>query len=304
MANPVGHQSCPQIGVVGNRGSWSTESLGQQLHKKGAGGAIVEFNQLSFDLTEQRFIHPDLKLETLDGLVVKKLGPVYSAQLINDLSVLAQLENQGLHIFSAVPKLQRIISRLDCTIALRANDIPMPPTFISRNPEQACYWIKANGPAILKPLYSTKARGMLVLDDASKAEQMLAQYIQGPEQTLYLQKKLDIGTTDYALAFLGGKFLAAYGRAGDGSSWHTTTVTGRKYISYEPPQAIIELASRAQACFELDFCCVDVAISQELGPVVFEVSAFGGFKGLKQGAGIDVAELFADYVIAQFLRQP
>jgi ribosomal protein S6--L-glutamate ligase len=41
---------------------------------------------------------------------------------------------------------------------------------------------------------------------------------------------------------------------------------------------------------------VDVAETAD-GPVVFEVSAFGGFRGLKEGCAIDAAQRFVDYVI-------
>ena len=46
----------------------------------------------------------------------------------------------------------------------------------------------------------------------------------------------------------------------------------------------------------MDYTTVDVA-ETEHGPVVFEVSAFGGFRGALEGAGIDAASLYADHVI-------
>jgi len=41
---------------------------------------------------------------------------------------------------------------------------------------------------------------------------------------------------------------------------------------------------------------VDVALTEE-GPYVFEVSAFGGFRGIKETRGIDPATLCAQYVL-------
>ena len=61
---------------------------------------------------------------------------------------------------------------------------------------------------------------------------------------------------------------------------------------------MIDLASRAQSLFAMDFTTVDVAETQE-GPVVFEVSAFGGFRGASEGIGIDAARLYVDYVLAK-----
>jgi ribosomal protein S6--L-glutamate ligase len=46
------------------------------------------------------------------------------------------------------------------------------------------------------------------------------------------------------------------------------------------------------------FTTVDVADTED-GPVVFEVSAFGGFRGAKEGIGIDAAALYADHILTQ-----
>ena len=56
------------------------------------------------------------------------------------------------------------------------------------------------------------------------------------------------------------------------------------------------MAHRAQALFDLDFTCVDVVETAE-GPMVFEVSAFGGFRGLQEACGVDAAGAYADHVV-------
>jgi ribosomal protein S6--L-glutamate ligase len=56
------------------------------------------------------------------------------------------------------------------------------------------------------------------------------------------------------------------------------------------------LAQRAQAPFGLDFTTVDLAETAD-GPIVFEVSAFGGFKGARKGIGINAAAAYAEHVI-------
>jgi ribosomal protein S6--L-glutamate ligase len=68
------------------------------------------------------------------------------------------------------------------------------------------------------------------------------------------------------------------------------------YTPYDPSTEIVELARRAQEPFGLAFTCVDVA-ETEIGPVVWEVSAFGGFRGLWESRGIDAAELYVRFVL-------
>ena len=83
-----------------------------------------------------------------------------------------------------------------------------------------------------------------------------------------------------------------------GDSWNTTHRAGGRYAAYDPGDQIIELARKSQDVFGLDFTSVDVA-ETDAGPVVFEVSAFGGFRGLLEGNGIDAAEAYADYILKE-----
>ena len=58
------------------------------------------------------------------------------------------------------------------------------------------------------------------------------------------------------------------------------------------------LGRRAQAPFGLTFTTVDIALTPD-GPIVFEFSAFGGYRGAQEGCGIDAAALVADHVLEQ-----
>ena len=98
--------------------------------------------------------------------------------------------------------------------------------------------------------------------------------------------------------FLGGEYLGTYARVGNGESWNTTTLGGGRYESYEPSNEVIELARRAQEPFGLDLTSVDVVETAD-GPKVFEVSAFGGFRGLQEASSIDVASLYTEYILGK-----
>ena len=148
-----------------------------------------------------------------------------------------------------------------------------------------------------KGLYSTKARGMLVVsgDDPELANK-LAAFKAADNPVLYIQQMLKLPGRDLGLAFLGGQYLGAYARVKSGDAWNTTIHSGGHYEAYEPSPRILEIARRAQALFKLDFTGVDVA-ETERGPMVFEVSAFGGFSGLRDACQVDAARRYADYVL-------
>lgn len=285
------------IGVIGIRGAWSTESLREHLEKKDAGGTVIELDELCYDLGSGSFYHHSHGLESFDGFILKKMGREYSSNLLDQLELLELLERRGFRFFSSPQKIRTMISRLACTIRLHEAGIPMPETFVTENVEDAVAWASAHIPVILKPLYSTKARGMALITSEEHARLYITELVGRGEKIIYLQKKYDLSGSDYGLVFLGGEYIGAYARVGSGESWHTTTREGGTYGAFDPPADFIDLAERAQRPFGLDFTCVDVADSKEAGPVVFEVSAFGGYKGLYRSAGIDASDRVTDYAI-------
>jgi ribosomal protein S6--L-glutamate ligase len=178
--------------------------------------------------------------------------------------------------------------------------IPMPPTTITENVDLACQALDKYGEAVFKPLYSSKARGMIVLTAGPGAREIISEYkLDNP--IMYIQKKIDLGDRDLGVVFLGGEYLTTYARCNQGNSWNTTTVSGGKYGKHEPAPEIIALAQKAQDLFELDFTCVDVVETHE-GPVVFEVSAFGGFRGIVATSDIDPAQRYVEYVLKRLRK--
>ena len=140
---------------------------------------------------------------------------------------------------------------------------------------------------------------LTVIEDTPDAREEIADYKAAGNQVMYIQKMVSHagGHLDLGVSFLGGKYLATYARQGSGASWDTTTRTGGRYVPHEPSQEIIALAHKAQALFpDMAFTCVDVVETPE-GAAIYEVSAFGGFRGLLDACGIDAASAYADYVL-------
>jgi ribosomal protein S6--L-glutamate ligase len=235
-------------------------------------------------------------MERFDALIIKKMGKCYSPALLDELDMLSLLERKGVKMFSSPAKLRDMISRLGCTLRLREHQIPMPKTLITEDINLAVSWIESHGPSVFKPLYSTKARGMKILEPHPELESQLKVSAQEQQGIIYLQQIKELKGRDHGLVFLNGQYLGAYSRVGDGSSWNTTTISGGKYEKYEPSPEIVDLAQRAQDIFGLDFTSVDVAITDE-GPIIFEVSAFGGYRGLHETHGINASELLVQHVM-------
>jgi len=288
-----------RIGVVGIPKGWSTLRLLDTLEQKTGFRLCIDMAEVRLDLETGKVFCQGTDLTELDAIIVKKIAPTYSPDALDRMEILRFLHAGGVPVFSNPDSIFRLIDRLSGTATLRLGGIPMPPTVITEDIEEAAATVTRFGKAVFKPLYSSKARGMTVIEDTPEAREEIADYKAAGNQVMYIQKMVSHagGHLDLGVSFLGGKYLATYARQGSGTSWDTTTRTGGHYVPHSPSDAIIALAHKAQSLFpDMAFTCVDVVETPD-GAAIYEVSAFGGFRGLLDACGIDAAEAYADYVL-------
>ncbi|GAA0231075.1 GAK system ATP-grasp enzyme [Methylophaga marina] len=287
-----------KIGVIGIPGKWSTETLADAVQAKTGYRLVIDMSEVTLDLTRMQLMYRGTNLCELDGLIVKKISAEYSPSTLDRLEMLRVAEQQGVRVFSRVESMLRLIDRLSCTITLKNAGIPMPNTCITEDVEQAINTVKQYGEAVFKPLFSTKARGMTLIN-AKQADSQIRQQVSAFKQAnpvMYIQQKLNLSGQDLGLVFLAGNYLGTYARVSQSDAWNTTIHSGGRYAAFEPSSEIIEMATQAQSLFNMDFTTVDVAITDN-GPIVFEVSAFGGFRGAKEGCDVDAAALYVEHVL-------
>ena len=290
----------PRIGVIGIPGKWSTEVLADRVEEATGYRQVIDMTQVVFDGVNNRLIAGDVDLTAHDGLLVKKISEDYSPATLDRLELLRVAEALGVRVFSPANSMLRLIDRLSCTVTLRNHHIPMPDTVVTEDLDAATDAVKRFGEAVLKPLFSTKARGMTLVSAEASRETIRAQLanFQSTHPVIYLQKKLTLSGRDLGLVFLGGQYLGAYARVAQTDAWNTTIHSGGKYELATPSEDIIAMASKAQSLFNMDFTTVDVA-ETDAGAICFEVSAFGGFKGALEGAGVDAARAYVNYALEQ-----
>lgn len=290
-----------KIGVIGIPGKWSTEVLADEIESLTGQRHVIDLAKVVVQ-SDGNCCYQGQSLNEFDALIVKKITEQYSSHTVDMAELLKAIESQGVMLFSNANAIAGLINRASCTTALLRANVPMPATTLTANLDEACQVIKQYGQAVLKPLFSTKARGMILVDSACGESTLTAvvSEFQKSNPLMYIQQKLDLKGQDLALIFLNGKYLGAYARVGGSNTWKTTIHAGGKYAPAKPSDQMIQIASKAQEAFNLSFTTVDVADS-EAGPVVFEVSAFGGFKGALEGANIPAAKLYAKHVVDTLL---
>jgi ribosomal protein S6--L-glutamate ligase len=285
-----------RIAIVGNPGHWSSEHLFRTAERIGGQAALVNPDGLSLDVEERRVRAGGVDMHAFDAVIMKKIGVGYRPEYADRLDILRYLQASGVPIYSDPMRIARVIDRLSCTVTLASSGIPMAPTVITEDVTEAVEAVERFGRAVAKPLFTSKARGMRVIEAGPGARAEVEAFRAAENPVMYIQQMLDLPGHDLGVVFLGGEYVTTYARSGPEGSWSTAVVGKGSYAPYDPSPEIIELAWRAQEPFGLAFTCVDVA-ETEIGPVVWEVSAFGGFRGLWEARGIDAAELYVRFVL-------
>lgn len=287
-----------RIAVVGIPGGWSSERLAGVVEERTGFRLLVDMAQVRLDLASGRAFCREHDLTAMDAIIVKKIAPVYSPSALDRMEVLRFIEERGVPVFSKAKSILGLIDRLSCTVSLRAGGIPMPATVITEDVEEAMGAVEDFGRAVFKPLYSSKARGMTVIEPGPEMQEQIEAFKNDGNPVMYIQKMVSHAGLDMGVTFLGGDYVTTYARKGSGSSWDTTTRSGGKYVPVEPSREVVDLAHKAQALFDMAFTCVDVVETPE-GPQIYEVSAFGGFRGLLEANNLDAAAMYADWVLGR-----
>jgi len=288
------------IGVVGVAGQWSTEALADAVEAATGFRLIIDLAQVDAQLDSGCLYYHDWKLSEFDALVVKKPGGEDSEQLLDRLQMLRMLERSGVRVFNPVPAMLDSLNRISLAMRLHNAGIPIPPTRVTGSLSGATAAVWDFESALFKPLYAGKSRETLLLDthDGPAAMQSRIEAFRQRHPVMFIQQRLHLPGRDLGLVFVGGDYLGAYAREGRPGAWNTDILSGGHYVAHQADETLIELARRAQALFGLDFATVDMA-ETGAGPVVFKVSAFGGYHGALKGLGLRVGEVYIDYILRQ-----
>ena len=166
-----------KIGVVGFPGNHSSSQLVRAFGNRTQYEKLIDMEAVSADLLSGKVYIGDFDLMTLDGLVVKKLGVEYSPDLLDRLEILCYLSHCGVSIFPSPDSLKSLLDRLSCTVRLRRGGIPMPATTITESVDEAVKVIANYEKVVLKPLYTSKARGMIVLENSADLREKVRKII-------------------------------------------------------------------------------------------------------------------------------
>jgi ribosomal protein S6--L-glutamate ligase len=294
-----------KIAVVGQPGAWSTERLADALRSAGTDAGVVDLAACSLRLPDRRLFHRGEPLENLDGAVVKKLGDTADGWSVQErIGMLRHLEVSGVPVLSAPEPLHVAVNRYRMTCELVRAGLPVPATTVTEDVDEAAAAVERFGSAVLKPLFTSKGRGMRRLEPSRDLRAQLESHRDDGLGPFYLQRFVRHPGRDLGVAVLDGRCIGAYWRIAADDHWMTTILSGGRYEKAALAPETEAIAVRAARHFGLVFTGVDLIEDTDGCFNVLEVSAFGGFRGLLNGCGVDAAPMLADVVLRRLRETP
>jgi ribosomal protein S6--L-glutamate ligase len=270
--------------------------MAESLRARGAEAFTFSAGDLVHDLTSgQVHLHGE-DLSRLDGIVVKKLGNQSDAWGRLRLHPLRVLSARGVRIFSRPDVIDVAMDRYRMTVELASGGLPVPTTVSAETEAGMRAAFTELGESVVKPVYTSKGRGMIRVD--ASGTPVSSETLHSDGQRYLVQRFVHAPGRDIGATVIGGVFLGAFYRVSAPGKWMTTTSQGGRYEPCELPPIGIQLAERAAKVFGLDYTVVDL-VEHEASFLIYEVSAFGGFRGLLEATGVDPSVRYAEHIVRE-----
>ena len=170
---------------------------------------------------------------------------------------------------------------------LAAAGIRVPRTIVAQDPDGIRRaWETLGGDAVVKPLFGSCGRGIERIDSEALLLPLLAAAAEAQEgAATYLQEFIPHAGWDVRILLVGEEAFSIRRRSA--TDWRTNLARGGIGEPFEPPQAWVDLARRTSALLGVEVAGVDLVPDAGGDPLVLEVNAVPGWRGLASATGLD-----------------
>jgi ribosomal protein S6--L-glutamate ligase len=199
-----------------------------------------------------------------DLYVLKSSSPL-------SLSLAGALDTLGAAILNPIGVTMQCRDKVVATRLLRKAGVPVPETWIAATARDLSETLEG-GPIVVKPSRGSGGEGVTIVRDEGGLENVAPS-----DGILFAQRYHEPTDRDHKLYRIGEELF------GVRRIWPARTYEDKLGEPFEPDGELTDIAGRCGEAFGVDLYGVDVVVSDD-GPVVVDVSAFPGFKGVPDAA--------------------
>ena len=279
-----------KIGVFGNHDSWYVNELCRVGAARGHSMHPLLFDQFAASVRTNhvRFTCGDVDLLSLDLVLVRTMPPGSLEQVVARMDMLAGLEAGGVQILNPPRALECAVDKYLTTQRLALAGLPVPDTIVCENSDLALEAFETLGrDVVVKPLFGAEGRGIMRVSDPELALRAF-RTLERLGAVLYLQKFVAGPGFDLRILLLDGVLVGSMKRIPKPGDFRANISQQGTGVFHEPTEKELELARQAATVTGSLFAGVDLMYNSGQEPLLIEVNAVPGWRGLQRTCGIDV----------------
>lgn len=291
------------IGIVGiNAQGWRTNQLTASLKRRRVSVLHFSFPELTGDVSDKGTsvsINNIDVVEDLSGVIVHSVGRGSLEEIILRMDLLHTLTRRGVCVINPPKAIEKCVDKYYALSLLRENGLPVPPTMVTENVEEALRGFdKLGGDVVLKPLFGSRGVGSTRIANRDIAERIF-KAVRFHHGVLYLQQFIPHGVSDLRTFVIGDRVVAAMKRVGD--SWKTNVSQGAHPVTLQLDEKLAALTIRAAVTVGCEFAGVDILEGPQ-GPLIIELNSQPGWQGLQSVTDRNIADCIIDHLLSKVKR--
>ena len=149
-------------------------------------------------------------------------------------------------------------------------------------------------PLVIKESFGSMGKGVYLARDFTELKEI---FLKVKDKPHLFQKYLPYAFgTDIRVIVIGGKAVGAIKRVNK-NDFRSNVAQGGIAEKFDLPKEYKAAAEKAAEILGLDYCGVDLLIGENGKPYICEVNSNAFFFGFERATGINVAKLYAEYII-------
>ena len=266
----------------------------------------LEKLHVSIDIMRNDFFAANI---TSGGDIASKLsGYDFCIYLDKDKYISYMLEKEGIRLFNSARAIELCDDKMTTALALSNSGIPMPKTL----PGLLCYDDGAplneqalriveeelGYPVIVKSSFGSMGTGVFKAENFEQLKVAASALKIQPH--LFQQYIAESAGRDIRVIVIGGKAVAAMERI-SGGDFRSNIAIGGRGLKIDMPVQVKEMAEKAAALLNLDYCGADILFGKE-GFYLCEVNSNAFFDGIEAATGVNIAKLYANHIVESMIN--
>ncbi len=219
-------------------------------------------------------------------------------------AIVKQFEMNGIFSTARSLGITRARNKVRTLQIMARKGIPIPETLFSINPDNIEDQIRLLGgpPVVIKLQEGTHGLGVILAESKKSAKSIIDTFYKMDTSILLQQYIEEAKGEDLRLIVVGNKVVAGMKRKSDLDEFRSNVHRGGETEKVTPTQKEIFIALSASRYLGLGVAGVDLIRSNK-GPLLLEVNASPGLKGIEAASGVNVAKHIIEFVEKNAFRR-